>query len=82
MSGGRREKDRPRSGSIRVTWAQCPNAECASRDWAVWNVDFHESVFTCGTCDHRLMPAIFVSQESFKRLMCPLCQKNRVLPPS
>ena len=47
------------SGTIHVTWAQCPNRDCQSREWRAWDVDFKEDEFWCGTCETPLGQPIF-----------------------
>ncbi len=49
----------PYGGSIRVTWATCPNKKCVSRDFEHWDVEYNEMDFWCGTCETLLMKPIF-----------------------
>jgi hypothetical protein len=51
---------KPHSGTISVTWAECPNVDCDSRAWATWDVVFDGDRFRCGTCQTHLGRPIFV----------------------
>jgi hypothetical protein len=53
------EETPPRSGTISVTWAECPNVDCDSRAWTTWDVDYYADKFKCGTCQARLGRPIF-----------------------
>lgn len=48
------DKKKPRTGSIRCTWAQCPNKICTSREFAYFDVDYDQDKFFCGTCGYEL----------------------------
>src|ERR1041385_542135 len=61
------------SGTIHVTWGQCPSRECESRGWKVWDVVYDEDQFWCGTCERPLTRPIF-------ELHCPPL-KAKVGPP-
>lgn len=73
---GKKKKDRPRSGTMRITWAKCPNLSCSSREWAVWSVDFVEDAFECGTCQRKLLRPIFLCALEADPADCPLCKKK------
>jgi hypothetical protein len=47
------------SGHIRVTWTLCPNRNCNSHEFEIWDVDFKADRFWCGTCIIELMPPCF-----------------------
>lgn len=68
-SGGR--------GTIHVSWASCPNRECPSRLWDIWDIDYEEDRFECGTCGEKLMRPIFLSQASVREQICPYCLSKR-----
>jgi len=53
------EEGKPYTGCIRVTWATCPNKECASRDFMYWDVEYSKDEFWCGTCELLLQVPIF-----------------------
>ncbi len=57
----------PRTGTIGVSWAECPNVDCQSRDWTTWDVVYKGDRFQCGTCQTHLGRPIFV---------CPIKTKN------
>lgn len=55
----RDDDGKPHSGTIKCTWAQCPNRGCKSRDWETWDIDFQNGDFWCGTCMTQLRKPIF-----------------------
>lgn len=59
------------SGSIRVTWAECPNRSCASRNFGEWNVDYEGDSFFCGTCETPLERPLFFPH--IAGTLCPDC---------
>lgn len=74
-----RPKNLQHSGSIRVTWAQCPNRECPSREWESWQVDFWGDMFACGTCDVALERPLFFPHVAGK--LCAECTSKFQQPP-
>ena len=66
----------PHSGTIRVTWAQCPNRDCQSRAWDVWDVDFEQDQFCCGTCGRKLLQPVFLCT-LIDIQVCPLIAKKK-----
>lgn len=62
-----KKQTKPHTGTISVSWAECPNVDCDSRAWAVWDVIFDGDRFQCGTCSTPLGRPIFV---------CPIKIKN------
>ncbi|QOR55513.1 MAG: hypothetical protein UMS36scaffold28_3 [Phage 59_13] len=78
----------PHSGTIRISWAQCPNRECPSRDWDYWEVDFVEDAFSCGTCELSLERPLFFPNVAgnWRDILCKDCHKiacpTRIVKPS
>ena len=59
-----REKFKPATaytGTVHITWAECPNAQCRSREWLTWDVVYYGMNFKCGTCQTPLGLPLFVS---------------------
>lgn len=65
------------SGSIRVTWAECPNKLCPSRNFEYWNVDYHGDSFCCGTCETPLERPLFFPNATgrWEEILCAKCRE-------
>lgn len=55
----KQEDRKPRSGTIRCSWAVCPDNLCSSRDFGYWDIEFEQDEFWCGTCELILQKPIF-----------------------
>lgn len=74
---------KPRSVTLKVTWAQCPNRDCDSRQWEKWDIQVVGDIFCCGTCEATLERPVFLPLIKGKKsanVLCGKCQL-RVSPP-
>jgi hypothetical protein len=69
MGENLKERRRPNSGTIRVTWMKCPNGDCKSHGWNQWDVDYGDDMFKCGACNEDLARPIFLSLPIVKKLL-------------
>jgi len=76
------EHSNSRSGTIKVTWSQCPNRECVSRNFDKWDVNFDDDEFCCGTCETALERPIFLPHVAGKwdEILCKDCRKFIEIP--
>ena len=68
------------TGTIHVTWERCPNKKCASRSWPIWDVDFNEEDFKCGTCELPLSRPVFECPVTAKHSDCPFIKGDAPEP--
>lgn len=63
-------------GTIRVTWSECPNKTCKSRDWDHWDVVYEGDQFECGSCQKKLMRPMFYCPLKHGGAECPFQEKK------